>query len=76
MKPIDQTEHLRHIVGGARLVIGAFDTQRVGTTPLTLATVPTGTHAVRLELEGYRRWSSTVRVTAGERNRVTASLDQ
>ena len=53
-----------------------LDNQRVGTTPLTLATVPTGTHAVRLELEGYRRWSSTVRVTAGERNRVTASLDQ
>ena len=53
-----------------------LDNQRVGTTPLTLSTVPTGSHAVRLELDGYRRWSSTVRVAAGERNRVTASLDQ
>lgn len=49
---------------------------RVGTTPLTLATVATGSQALRLELDGYRRWTSSIRVVAGERNRITASLEQ
>lgn len=53
-----------------------IDGRRVGTTPLTVDPVPTGSHVVRLELDGYRRWSSSVRVAAGERNRVTASLEQ
>ncbi len=50
--------------------------RRVGTTPLTMDVVPAGSHVLRLELDGYRRWTSSVRVTAGERNRVTASLEQ
>jgi hypothetical protein len=49
---------------------------RVGTTPLTLDTVATGSQALRLEMDGYRRWTSSVRVVAGERNRITASLEQ
>jgi serine/threonine-protein kinase len=49
---------------------------RVGTTPLTLASVATGSQALRLELDGYRRWTSSIRVVAGERNRITASLEQ
>jgi len=50
--------------------------RHVGTTPLTLEGVPAGSHALRLELDGYRRWTSAVRVAAGERNRITASLEQ
>jgi hypothetical protein len=50
--------------------------ERVGTTPLTLDTVATGSQALRLEMDGYRRWTSSVRVVAGERNRITASLEQ
>ncbi|MGE3179807.1 MAG: PEGA domain-containing protein, partial [Vicinamibacterales bacterium] len=50
--------------------------RRVGMTPLLLDPAPSGSHALRLELEGYRRWTATVRVAAGERNRVTASLEQ
>jgi hypothetical protein len=50
--------------------------RRIGTTPLTLESVPTGSHALRLELDGYRRWTASVRVAAGQRNRVTASLEQ
>ena len=50
--------------------------ERVGTTPLTLDTVATGSQALRLELDGYRRWTSSIRVVAGERNRITASLEQ
>jgi Protein kinase domain/PEGA domain len=49
---------------------------RVGTTPLTLDTVATGSQALRLEMDGYRRWTSSIRVVAGERNRITASLEQ
>jgi PEGA domain len=49
---------------------------RIGTTPVTVEAVPAGSHALRLELDGYRRWTASVRVVAGERNRVTASLEQ
>jgi hypothetical protein len=48
----------------------------VGRTPLTLATVRAGSHVMRIELDGYRTWTAAVRVVAGERNRVTASLEQ
>ncbi len=53
-----------------------LDGRRIGTTPLTVSSIETGSHVVRLELDGYRRWSSSVRVAADERNRVTASLEQ
>jgi hypothetical protein len=53
-----------------------LDGRPIGTTPLQISDVATGEHAVGLELEGYRRWSSSVRVVAGERNRVAASLEQ
>jgi hypothetical protein len=50
--------------------------KRVGTTPMELPTVAVGSHAVRLEMTGYRPWSSSVRVVSGEKNRVAASLEQ
>jgi hypothetical protein len=52
------------------------DGKLVGTTPMHLPSVSAGEHAVRLEREGYRRWSSSVRVVATEQNRVTASLEK
>jgi hypothetical protein len=52
------------------------DGKAVGTTPLVLARVDAGEHAVRLEREGYRRWSASVRIVTDERNRVTASLER
>jgi hypothetical protein len=58
---------------GARVFL---DGRLVGTTPLTIAAVPAGEHAIRLERDGYRRWSSSVRVVAAEQNRVTASLER
>jgi hypothetical protein len=48
----------------------------IGKTPLTLGEVAAGDHAVSLDLDGYRRWSSSVRIVAGERNRITASLEK
>ena len=53
-----------------------MDGKLVGTTPMSLPAVPAGSHAIRLEHDGYRRWSSSVHVVASEQNRVTASLER
>jgi serine/threonine-protein kinase len=53
-----------------------LDGKLVGTTPISLPSVSAASHAIRLEHNGYRRWSSSVRVVAGEQNRVTASLER
>ncbi|PYR25234.1 MAG: hypothetical protein DMF98_12915, partial [Acidobacteria bacterium] len=53
-----------------------LDNKAVGKTPLRLNGVHAGEHVVRLERDGYRRWSRAIRVVATERNRVTASLER
>jgi hypothetical protein len=53
-----------------------LDGTLIGNTPLSLPAVTAGEHAVRLEHDGYRNWSSSVRIVASERNRVTASLER
>jgi hypothetical protein len=53
-----------------------LDGKLIGMTPLSIPSVRAGEHAVRLEYDGYRRWSSVVRVVANEANRVTASLER
>jgi PEGA domain len=53
-----------------------LDGKQVGTTPLTFPLVKVGAHAVRITLEGYQPWSSSVQVSATEPNRVTASLER
>jgi len=58
---------------GARVFL---DGRPVGTTPLEMPTVGAGEHAIRLEREGYRRWSSSIRIVASEKTRVTASLER
>jgi hypothetical protein len=58
---------------GARVFL---DGRAVGSTPLSMREVRAGEHAVRLEHDGYRRWSGSVRVVAAEQNRVTASLER
>jgi hypothetical protein len=52
------------------------DGRMVGTTPLTIDSVAAGEHSIGLTREGYSRWASSVRVTTGERARVTASLEK
>ena len=53
-----------------------IDGKLAGATPLSVPAVPAGDHAVRLEREGYRRWTSSVRIVAPGQNRVTASLER
>jgi hypothetical protein len=47
-----------------------------GVTPLLLLKVSVGTHSVRIELPGFRPWTTSVSVATGERTRVAASLEQ
>jgi serine/threonine-protein kinase len=58
---------------GASVIV---DGKRVGTTPISIPSLAIGAHAVRLEMAGYRPWTASVRVVAGEKNRVAASLEQ
>jgi hypothetical protein len=52
------------------------DGRVIGRTPLVLSDVRGGSHDVRLELTGFRRWATSVQVTPGMRTRVAASLEQ
>ena len=58
---------------GAKVFI---DGKGAGITPVTIPDVRAGSHVVRLEMTSYRRWSSSIRVVAGERERVAASLEE
>ena len=58
---------------GARVIV---DGKPVGVTPLRVPDVRIGTHVVRLELADHRWWSTTTRVTAGQEQRVTGSLER
>ena len=53
-----------------------LDGRLIGTTPLSLPSVATGDHAVRIELAGYTQWTSSVRLAGGERRRIAASLER
>ena len=56
---------------GARVFVnGAF----VGSTPLVLDNLPVGSRAVRIEADGYQRWSSSTQVVANRQTRVSATL--
>jgi hypothetical protein len=52
------------------------DGTAVGVTPVVLPAVAAGTHAIRIEMSGYRSWSTSVTVNGAERTRVSASLEQ
>ena len=48
--------------------------QSVGQTPLNLPDLRAGTHAIRVEHDGYARWTAAVLVFAGKRTRITTLL--
>jgi CRISPR/Cas system-associated exonuclease Cas4 (RecB family) len=53
-----------------------LDNKLVGVTPLRLADVRAGSHVVRMEKTGFKRWTASVSVVAGQRTRVAASLEE
>jgi len=58
---------------GARVFV---NDRLIGSTPLAAPGLPAGPAAVRIEMDGYQTWATTVRVAAGEQTRVAASLDR
>jgi hypothetical protein len=58
---------------GARVFV---DGSLVGSTPLLLSGIKPGARDVRLEHPGHRAWTATVEITAGQRQRVAASLEE
>jgi len=57
---------------GAKVFI---DGKEVGTTPLKMPELSIGAHVIRLELKDHHTWTSSVRITSGEEQRVTGSLE-
>lgn len=57
---------------GAKVFI---DGKEVGTTPLRVPELAIGAHVVRLELKDHHTWTNAVRITSGEEQRVTGSLE-
>ena len=58
---------------GARVML---DGQLVGTTPVVVPDVASGTHRVRVERDGYQAWVTTVDVPPSDQIRVAASLER
>ena len=52
-----------------------IDDRPVGKTPLTLTTVVPGVHRIRLELDNFPAWSSSVRIEAGSREKLLAIFE-
>ncbi len=53
-----------------------LDGTLVGTTPMSVANVSAGEHAVRMEMDGYQSWTTTTTVKASEEDRVAGSLER
>jgi hypothetical protein len=56
---------------GAQVFLGG---KPVGTTPLVLNDLPVGSRVLRLEMDGYERWSSAVQISVEEQAMATATL--
>jgi hypothetical protein len=51
-----------------------IDRELVGETPLVLRRLRAGSHAIRIDHEGYQRWTAGVNVPAEEVTRITVTL--
>jgi len=47
----------------------------IGTTPFLLSNVEAGVKHLRIELSGYKTWTTSVELEPGARLRVSASLE-
>jgi PEGA domain len=52
------------------------DRGRVGMSPIRLSKVRAGSHTVRIDLNGYERWSRAVAVVTNQSTRVTAMMQR
>lgn len=64
---------IRSEPGGALVSV---DGQVVGPTPILLKGVRAGSRVVRIESEGYERWSSAARVVANQKTAIVATLQR
>jgi PEGA domain len=53
-----------------------LDDKLVGTTPLFLSRLSPGSHQVRLEMPGFKTYSSTIHIERNERFRVALQLEE
>jgi len=53
-----------------------IDQRRIGETPVHLKAFRAGSHAIRIDREGYERWTAGVLVAAGRQTRVSAQLER
>jgi PEGA domain len=52
------------------------DQRHIGETPVHLKAFRAGSHAIRIDRDGYERWTAGVLVAAEQRTRVSAKLDR
>ena len=45
-------------------------------SPIRLSKVRAGSHTVRIDLDGYERWSRAVAVVTNQSTRVTAMMER
>jgi len=69
--PQEATVVLTSEPSGASVTVGR---RKRGTTPVTLK-LPQGAASFRVEKEGYKPWTSDVRLKAGERKQLVAALE-
>jgi hypothetical protein len=53
-----------------------LDDMLVGTTPLFMSRLSPGSHQVRLELPGFKTYSSTIHIEPNERFRLAVQLEE
>ena len=53
-----------------------LDNKLIGTTPLFMSQLSSGSHEVRLELPGFRTYSSSIQVEPSRRFRLAVQLDE
>jgi hypothetical protein len=51
------------------------DDNLIGTTPLLMSNVATGSRRLRIELSGYKVWTTSAQIKPSGRSRVSASLE-
>ncbi len=70
--PLGGSLNVSSTPAGARVYIDNVDTQ--GVTPITIYSIPAGSHTVKLTLSGYQDWTGPTTISAGQTSIITAGL--